>query len=148
MHPKVSGTLQSKFQIPLGTWFLTERISKLPSIGGLKAAEIDRLPQFFAAARALAESDAVTSSILQVQAFHRRQLDPFFRRIIRGVVHEPDQPPAGGIDIKNVDAAWILLEGAEAVEIDPQSVGQNGSVHPAMSHQEQVLPPGIGEQLP
>src|SRR5438105_3844635 len=84
---------------------------------------------------------SVASPVLQIQAFHGRQLDSFFRRIVRSVIYEPDQPPAGAIDVENVDAARILFEGAEPLEVKPQSVGQDSAIDAAVSHQQQLLPP-------
>src|SRR5262249_16384012 len=80
---------------------------------------------------------ALISSVLQEKGFHGCQLDSLFRWIVRRIVHETNQPPAGVIDVEDVDAARILFKDAESLQVESQSVCQDSTIDAAMSHQQQ-----------
>ena len=75
-------------------------------------------------------------AILQIQAFHRREFQSFLNGVVRRVIDKPHKQASGTVDIKNVQAARILLEGSEALQADAEGTGEDDAVHAAVRDDE------------
>src|SRR5438067_2287453 len=63
--------------------------------------------------RATFSTAARLLAVLQIQAFHRGKVQPLFDWVVGGVVHQPYKYASCVIDVKNVQAARVLLESRE-----------------------------------
>jgi hypothetical protein len=70
-----------------------------------------------------------------------------FGRVLWAEIEQSQQAPAVAIEVDNIDAAGILLQPGEQVQILLQGEHDQGSIYASMRHDQNRRPAQVGGQL-